>query len=212
VSLNLNAQASSTLDNGNVIGLTSTFTTADGQTHALDDVWFRTAAASATGITPTTTGAPATPVAPATSVANVTTAADASAASLTGISTSALSALTASEPKALRPAAGLQSAVSNLVQAMNSSIQSDLSDHGLLGDQHTTTTNPADLASDGPNTAMVSSLVSVMSQFDANGQLTSAAAPSSAATQAPTQTAVAKLKALDDPSAMGFLTAGKSAK
>jgi hypothetical protein len=206
VSLNLNAQASSTLDNGNVIGLTSTFTTADGQTHALDDVWFRTSAASATGITPTTTGAPATPV------ANVTTAADASAASLSAISTSQLSALTASEPKALRPVAGLQSAVSNLVQAMNSSIQGDLSDRGLLGDQQSTTSSPADLASDGPNTAMVSSLVSVMSQFDANGQLTSAAAPSSAATQAPTQTAVAKLKALEDPSAMGFLTTGKSAK
>jgi hypothetical protein len=59
---------------------------------------------------------------------------------------------------------------------------------------------------------MVTSLVSVMSQFDANGQLTSAATPSSASTQAPTQVAVAKLKALDDPSGLGLLTTGQTPK
>ena len=200
VSLNLNAQASSTLDNGNVIGLTSSYTTADGQTHALDDVWFRTAAAANTGITPTTNGVAAS---------TVSTSASANVAAL---STAEMATLSVTQPKALsQPQSGLQSSVSNLVQAINSSIQGDLSYNTGLNDP-VTTASPGASAGNGPNTAMVTSLVSVMSQFDANGQLTSAATPSSASTQAPTQVAVAKLKALDDPSGLGLLTTGQTPK
>ena len=42
VSLNLNAQQTEVLQNGNIIGLTSSFTKADGSTHELSDVWFQT--------------------------------------------------------------------------------------------------------------------------------------------------------------------------
>ncbi|MFD2451357.1 Ig-like domain-containing protein [Ideonella paludis] len=42
VSLNLNAQQTEVLQNGNIIGLTSHYTKADGSTHELSDVWFQT--------------------------------------------------------------------------------------------------------------------------------------------------------------------------
>jgi hypothetical protein len=41
VALNLSAQASTATDNGNLLGLMSSYETSDGQTHDLVDVWFR---------------------------------------------------------------------------------------------------------------------------------------------------------------------------
>jgi len=38
--LNLNAQAGTVVDHGNVLGLTSSYTTADGAKHDMADVWF----------------------------------------------------------------------------------------------------------------------------------------------------------------------------
>jgi hypothetical protein len=43
--LNLSAQADGKVNNGNIVGLTSTYETADGQTHGAADVWFATNAA-----------------------------------------------------------------------------------------------------------------------------------------------------------------------
>ncbi|HEX2009666.1 MAG TPA: heme utilization protein, partial [Roseateles sp.] len=40
VELNLNAQSSSAVDNGNLVGLVSGYTKADGSSHAMADVWF----------------------------------------------------------------------------------------------------------------------------------------------------------------------------
>ena len=45
--LNLTTDTSSNMDNGNLIGLTSTYTTIDGTTHDMADVWFATKAAVA---------------------------------------------------------------------------------------------------------------------------------------------------------------------
>jgi len=39
--LNLDAKQDASLNNGNIVGATSTFQTADGQTHAAADVWFQ---------------------------------------------------------------------------------------------------------------------------------------------------------------------------
>nr|WP_315487863.1 hypothetical protein [uncultured Rhodoferax sp.] len=44
--LNLAAQSTFTVDNGNVIGLASNYTTTDGSTHDMVDVWFATSAAT----------------------------------------------------------------------------------------------------------------------------------------------------------------------
>jgi hypothetical protein len=42
LSINLNANNGSSLDNGNLFGLMSNWTSTDGQTHQLTDVWFNT--------------------------------------------------------------------------------------------------------------------------------------------------------------------------
>ena len=44
--INLTATTSPTANNGNFIGMTSTFETADGQSHAISDVWFATNSSS----------------------------------------------------------------------------------------------------------------------------------------------------------------------
>ena len=262
VSLNLNAQVSNTLDNGNVIGLASTFTMANGQTYALDDVWFHTAAAAATGITPTTNGVSAGLTVTATSdlsalnsteiamlttqqisnlsstnvqslqttqIAELSTAqvaalgtaqigsltnADVQAmttSQIAALSSSQLNALTVSELKTLRNTA-LQSSVSSLVQAINTTIRNDLGEDGGWGNQDQTSSTPGTWAGKGSTSTSVANLVSVMSQFDANGQLTSGNTPSGSSIQSPTQTSVAKLKALDDPSGLGLLTTGRTPK
>ena len=48
--LGLNAQTSTATDNGNLIGLVSNYTTADGATHDMADVWFQTSTAAAPAV------------------------------------------------------------------------------------------------------------------------------------------------------------------
>jgi hypothetical protein len=50
-SINLNAQAGTLTDNGNLLGLTSSYTTTDGSQHAVADVWFAKDHAATTGTT-----------------------------------------------------------------------------------------------------------------------------------------------------------------
>ena len=58
--LDLHGLAGSTVNNGNLLGLTSSYTTADGASHAMADVWFaKDTAASASAAA--TAAAPATP-------------------------------------------------------------------------------------------------------------------------------------------------------
>ncbi|MEX8493338.1 MAG: heme utilization protein, partial [Sphaerotilus sp.] len=82
VSMDLTAQTGSHGDNGNVVAQSSSYTTADGQTHQMADVWFAKAAApevsDAQG--PATASAPTTAAdllvaAPETPLADTTTAA-----------------------------------------------------------------------------------------------------------------------------------------
>jgi len=77
VSLDLHALAGTTMNNGNLLGLTSSYTTTTGATHAMDDVWFAkdtTGTASASTAPATSTTAATTPAlsdllaAPATDV------------------------------------------------------------------------------------------------------------------------------------------------
>ena len=71
-SLDLHALVGSTTNNGNLLGLTSSYTTTDGSTHAMADVWFAkdtttTAAATTTTATPALSdllAAPATDLLP----------------------------------------------------------------------------------------------------------------------------------------------------
>jgi len=87
VSLDLHALAGTTMSNGNLLGLTSSYTTTTGATHAMDDVWFAketsgttsAATAPATSTTAATTpalsdllAAPATDVLPGGSSSSTT--------------------------------------------------------------------------------------------------------------------------------------------
>jgi hypothetical protein len=53
VQLNLNATASTATDNGNLIGLVSSYVTSDGATHEMADVWFATQKPASAVDTPT---------------------------------------------------------------------------------------------------------------------------------------------------------------
>jgi hypothetical protein len=73
-SLDLGAQESTQMDNGNLIGLVSGYTTTDGEVHQMADVWFATNKDASTslelekpalvGLAPASEVAPPTPVAP----------------------------------------------------------------------------------------------------------------------------------------------------
>jgi hypothetical protein len=47
VELNLNANKGASFNNGNLVGASSSFTTGDGQSHAMADVWFQTSSLAA---------------------------------------------------------------------------------------------------------------------------------------------------------------------
>ncbi|MEY4765469.1 MAG: hypothetical protein RI907_2142, partial [Pseudomonadota bacterium] len=51
VSLDLTAQKGTEIDNGNLLGLVSSYTTADGSDHAMADVWFAKSSATAEAAT-----------------------------------------------------------------------------------------------------------------------------------------------------------------
>jgi hypothetical protein len=59
VSLDLSALTGSEVDNGNLLGLTSSYTTADGATHDMADVWFAKDVAAAPALNELLAGAPA---------------------------------------------------------------------------------------------------------------------------------------------------------
>ncbi|MDH3460713.1 MAG: hypothetical protein OEM00_06975, partial [Burkholderiaceae bacterium] len=52
MSLDLNVQAGSAVDNGNLLGLVSSYTTTNGETHEMADVWFSKASGSAEATPP----------------------------------------------------------------------------------------------------------------------------------------------------------------
>ncbi|KNZ31087.1 MAG: hypothetical protein AD742_19190 [Methylibium sp. NZG] len=65
VELDLNAQVGTEVDNGNLLGLTSSYTTADGAQHAMADVWFAKEPAPALGdllVAPTAEVLPGAPL------------------------------------------------------------------------------------------------------------------------------------------------------
>jgi len=66
VSLDLHAQTSTATDNGNLIGLVSSYTTSDGAQHAMADVWFAKEATPATPKLSELLAGPAADVLPAT--------------------------------------------------------------------------------------------------------------------------------------------------
>jgi len=148
-SISTQADTNLSKDNGNLIGLTSSYQTTDGATHAAADVWFVADANQANA-------APNTPVIN-TGVAIVPPAAGAVDTSLAAVA----------------PADDLRSRVSSLAQALSAFGNADpLSGTASASSQLTPT--GATAAGQSPVSLTVSSMVSVMQQFDANGNMVGA--------------------------------------
>jgi hypothetical protein len=141
-------------DNGNLVGLTSTYTTTDGATHAAADVWF--VADRQASVVPVV--AAATPVA----VASPPISEAQLAATLDWNSPTAVTAPPVNQA-ASAPAGDLRSQVSGMAQAINSF---------NAGDTASTAGLPAEqIGASLPSLTVlaVGSMVDAMKQFDANG-------------------------------------------
>jgi hypothetical protein len=143
--LGLNAQSSTETDNGNLIGLVSNYTTADGATHEMADVWFAT---SKVPSAEEVASAPSQPV--SLQLQPVILAVDSSDP-----------VVVAADP--------MRSQVGVLVDAMAAYAGKDSSDPNLaLNDPLALTSKTAlPTALAGP---VVTGMLDAMKQFDANGQ------------------------------------------
>ena len=158
VQLNLAATASPTMNNGNLVGMISSFVTSNGQTHEMADIWFQTSPVqSASSATPPT----------AASALGVQTLATAQVVTLT---TTQVAVLAPSQAGTLITTGGLQSQVGGLVQAIGSFSQPQ---------SVATSSSGALQVSSQPNAALaigvvgvsanVAGMVGALQQFGPNG-------------------------------------------
>jgi hypothetical protein len=200
-SINAQAVTSFDKDNGNLLGLTSSYQTTDGTTHAAADVWFvadrdQHAATAATNVS-------TQPVDAAIAALNDGTVAD-----VAPMSTDAWGApeTTAQIPVVEEPAAqgpaedNMRSRVSGLAQAIGSFTESG-STEKVPSATGLTAASSVPAAPSAAALAVVS-MADVMKQFDANGNLI--AVPGSN-TAAPTKLNV---PGIQDPTNTGFLASG----
>lgn len=220
--LNLQVSADISKDHGNLIGLTSTYETTDGATHAAADVWFvadksqgkqsDTSAASVDAAIAAINSSVATESSAPASIDNALTAqGNAPSVSSTAASeTDALKTVSidAAQPftkatASTDPQGDLRSRVSSLAQAMGSFGNSGSSDSNLSG----TGLDTKGGTSSGNTAAVltVASMADVMKQFDANGKPVG-----SLGTVAATSSKTLNLPGLQDTGSNGFLTAGGS--
>jgi hypothetical protein len=209
--LNLNAATELSKDNGNLIGLTSSYETADGATHEMADVWFvadknHSASADAAGVDSAIAAlntqalvaedGKATPGDAMPQAVNEPAAGD-----VFGGNAVDVIAQSVREPVAVEVKPDLRSRVSGLAQAIGSFGGSDPSDNTLSGPRLDTTGGVAAAAS--PASLTVASMADVMKQFDSNGNLLGAQG-----TSASTLTKTLNLPGLQDPNGGGILSTG----
>jgi hypothetical protein len=158
--LNLSARSSSELDNGNLVGLISSYTSADGSDHAMADVWFQTA-----GLVAETAEQPAIPlgfelVLPDTKVAPLTRAVYSPVLSVQTVAPST--------PSLLVPPDSLPARVSGMVNAMAAYVSGD-AEGGPAVTPQTLVSGVKD--KNAPTRlASLQTMVDAMKTFDANGR------------------------------------------
>jgi hypothetical protein len=196
--LNLSATASSAQDNGNILGLLSSFETSDGQTHAMADVWFNMAKNQSAN-------ASVTPVAATSAVQSLVAASNtAQAAALT---TDQIAALIPSQAAALSASAGLQSQVGGLAQAIGAFSQSQSATVGFTGTP-VIDVLPASTLVASPVPALsvnVAGMVGALQQFDPNGNPAGVAVIANSVTTGTTLLT----SPLSNPANNGILVVGK---
>jgi hypothetical protein len=201
-SINAQADVNLSKDNGNLVGLTSSYQTTDGTTHAAADVWFTA--------NRNQNAASALPVDKAIAAINSTmVAAEPELGPQQAFGVDAPAAITvapaapaADNPVGAPPPDNLRTRVSGLAQAIGSFAEMDAPDKAASG---LGVTAPGSLASTPSAAALaVVSMADVMKQFDANGNLI--AVPG--ATVASTNTKTLTVPGIQDPTSTGFLASG----
>jgi hypothetical protein len=144
--LDLKTQTSSEVNNGNLIGLTSSYTTADGATHSMADVWF----ATSTDAIPTADVAASLPTAPpALQLLPATVAVDAAP---------------------VVPQDGMRSQVVSMVDAMAAFGSSGTGSGSVPGDSQSAISAVQGQTPISAKSAGLTVMVDALKQFDANGQ------------------------------------------
>jgi hypothetical protein len=193
-SMSLNASAGNTIDNGNIIGLTSSYQTNDGANHAMGDVWFL--AKQAPAVVPPT-------VSVDEAIAQLAKPVVVDGGSMPTASPLVGTPVDSSANNLLASSPDLRTRVSGLAQAIGSFEVASASGTGGTG-----TTLPAGSSvSQDPTAQAVSSMVSVMKQFDANGK-----ALTSPSALVPPLVKPAGVPGVNDPNANGYLTSGSGLK
>ena len=197
--IDLHSKVELSKDNGNLVGLTSSYETVDGATHAAADVWFVADkhANSANSITPSDNANVDDAIAALGSTKML--AAESTTSAVLNIPKVAT---LAQDPQTPEVKTDLRSRVTNLAQALGSFDLSSAVENGL-------STPRLDVQSGvgSTNTTVsltVGSMVDVMKQFDSNGNMV--------ASQGNAVVALGKsltLPGIQDPANNGFLATGK---
>jgi hypothetical protein len=198
-SISVQATAGTDTNNGNVVGLTSTYDTADGTTHAAADVWFVAdkVTSSATVVQPANADVDQAIAALATTGATASTTDSASAVSDAGVVAAVSNLNPVGAPVASND---LRSRVSSLAQAIGAFDGTNPSDTAGLKSSASSEV----LASNTPAALAVVSMADAMKKFDASGNL----AGNPEVTAAPAVSPI-KLASLYDSPNGGVLVAGK---
>ena len=208
VQLNLSYTSNPTIDNGNIVGMVSSFVTASGQTHQMADIWFQTgpvqtASASIAPTTPSVQSLATTVALTTSQVAALTTGGQVSAlatAQITGLTATQVAALT---PNSLTTATGLQSQVGGLAQAIGS-FQSQSVAAGSAGVSLVTQPDIRMTGVVGVS-VNVSGMVGALQQFGSNGSPVGIPPVVSSVSTTPTSLTVSPLP---NPAINGILTTG----
>ena len=192
-SINVNATVGANTDNGNILGLTSTYQTTDGQTHAAADVWF---IADKGGV-----NASAGTLDAAIAALNITNAPTVAPSSGDIASQELLEPMQLAEAAPVEVNDDLRKRVSSLAQAMGAFSEGA----GAIDTLAAPNLNVAGTVppTNGGAGLAVGGMVDVMKQFDSNGnQLASPMAV------APSTTTALKMPGANDPANGGVLTSG----
>jgi hypothetical protein len=211
-SINTNAQVGSATDNGNILGLTSTYQTTDGASHDAADVWFRANKGTAVApAVPPVVAAVSAPTPEATLAAAMSWPETAPAVAVTvPVGLPGVDAATAAlVPNAVgdvsstnaASASGLRGNVSALAQAIGSFTDS-MATTGTPAVGTSLTPQSAVPSVNSPAAVAVANMADVMKQFDANGN----AIGSAVAAASPTTTLT--LPGQANPVNNGLLTTG----
>jgi hypothetical protein len=165
VQLNLAYTDNPSVNNGNVVGLISSFVTSNGQSHQMADVWF------ATSTNPVNIAAAQIATLSTDQIIALTTSQvpALSTVAITALTTSQIAVLTPSQVTAITSAEGLQSQVGGLVQAMGSfnGVQASVS-----GSNSVPLVNTQSAEGLVGAAVSVAGMVGALQQFDQNGSMT----------------------------------------